>query len=130
MADSKILYVRLLSRIKRLLPLALRRRLPRIVAVVEISERESRRINRVLRNRNASANVLSLRYGSDYGEILVCPAVIRREAAAQKESYAFQTTRMVVHGMVHLAGLHHEASERALRRAEGLERKIMSGIRN
>lgn len=106
--------------------MTVRRRLPRTVVVVELSESESRRINRVWRKRNASADVLSFRYGSDYGEILLCPAAIRREAAAQKKSYEFQATRMVAHGMLHLAGLHHETSERA----ERLEREILGRIKN
>lgn len=125
-------YIRLVGRVGRLLPATLRKRLPRAVVAVEIAETESRRINRVWRRRNAPANVLSFRYGSDYGEILLCPAVIRREAAAQKTPYGFQMTRMLAHAMVHLAELHHETSERSRRRAEILERRIMKelGMRN
>ena len=63
----------------KLLPVALRKKLPREVVVVHIGEKDSRRLNRRYRKKNRSTNVLSLRYGPDYGEILVCLTVIRQE---------------------------------------------------
>ncbi|OGZ98434.1 MAG: rRNA maturation RNase YbeY [Candidatus Sungbacteria bacterium RIFCSPHIGHO2_02_FULL_47_11] len=109
----------------KLLPVALRKKLPREVVVVHIGEKDSRRLNRRYRKKNRSTNVLSLRYGPDYGEILVCPTVIRQEAKRSSVPYKYQMTKMVVHAMVHLAGIHHEKSRNMSRRFERLEQRIL-----
>ena len=88
----------LIRKVRRVLPRFLSRRLPRKIKVIEISAGISRRLNRVYRGRNKPANVLSFYYGKDasrrsplakedYGEVLVCPEVIRREAKEQGNAY-------------------------------------------
>lgn len=101
------------------------KKLPRDIAVVSISSIVSKRLNLIYREENRSTNVLSFRYGKEYGEILVCPEVVRKEAKAQKNSYEHQMTWMILHGMLHLAGLHHESSKASARLAEKLEGKIL-----
>lgn len=117
--------VSLTAKIKKILPAYIRKSQPRKVAVIEISERGSQKVNQRYLGKNGSANVLSFCYGPDYGEILVCPQVIRREAKAQGNSYQYQMTWMTLHGMLHLAGMHHERSEKEARKVELLEEKIL-----
>lgn len=112
--------------IKRLLPRAVAKKLPSKIKVVSISWRESRILNKCYRHKNKPSNVLSFPYDLDYGEILVCPSVIRREAKKQGNSYKYQMTWMIIHGMLHLAGIHHEGSKRAARVVAELERSIMN----
>lgn len=64
----------------------------------------------------------------DYGEILVCPEVVRREAREQGNTYKYQMTWMIIHGILHLAELHHERSKKAARRVELLERQILNKL--
>jgi probable rRNA maturation factor len=90
-----------------------------------VPEKESASLNRAYRGKNKPANVLSFRYGKEYGEIIVCPAVIRREAQEQKRAFQYQMTWMILHGMIHLSGLHHEASAAAAKRVERLEQSIL-----
>ncbi|QQG45000.1 MAG: rRNA maturation RNase YbeY [Candidatus Sungiibacteriota bacterium] len=111
-----------------LLPESIRGKLPRKVVVEEISLQEAQRLNRLYRRKNKPANVLSFRYADDYGEILVCSAVIRREAKKQGNSYKYQMTWMIVHGMLHLAGLHHEKSKIIAERTKALEEKILKKV--
>lgn len=100
-------------------------KLPEEVVVISLSPAKIRELNCVYREKDAPTNVLSFRYDGKYGEILVCPAVIRQEAKAGGNSFQHQMTWMVVHGMLHLAGLHHETSERAALRVEKLEQQII-----
>jgi probable rRNA maturation factor len=116
------------KKILKLFPVNFKKRLPREVALIHIGEKESKRLNRVYRKKNKPANVLSFRYSSQYGEILVCPAVIRQEAKKAKISYTRQMTRMVIHGMVHLSGLHHEKSREAAKKFDRLEQKMINKI--
>ena len=91
-----------------LFPLALRKRLPKEIAVISLSEPQAATLNRRYRNERTPANVLSFFYSPEYGEIMVCPALIRAEAKAQGHSFQYQMTWMIVHGMLHLGGVHNE----------------------
>jgi len=113
------------KKIAKLLPKSFQQQLPRGVTVVTITEKESQRLSRRYRGKDAAANVLSFRYSPDYGEILICPSVIHRDAKMQGNSYGFQLTWMIVHGMIHLAGRHHEGSKSMAERSERIEHLIL-----
>lgn len=126
---------RMASRVRILLPVRIRQKLPQEVGVVEISASESMRLNRRYRKKRKPANVLSFRYSDAYGEILVCPQVIRREALkntgnarAKGHLFVIHMTWMVVHGMLHIAGVHHELSETEDRRSRTIERGVLEKI--
>ena len=108
------------------LPLALKKRLPKEIGIIEVSVQESLKLNRIYRGKKKPTNVLSFRYGQEYGEIIICPAVIRREAKEQGNSQAFQMTWMIVHGMLHLAGMHHEKSARMAEKVERIEQGVLA----
>jgi probable rRNA maturation factor len=112
----------------RQLPRTIRRKLPRTIRVVPVSSSLSWALNRRYRKKNAPANTLSFRYGPAYGEILLCPTLIRREAKARGNSIRYQMTWMVIHGMLHLAGMHHERSAITAKKVERLERTILDQL--
>lgn len=107
------------------LPQTVRRQLPVKIAVVPVSVKKSASLNRRYRKKHKPANVLSFLYGPEYGEIIVCPSVVRHEARMQGHTYRYQMTWMVVHGTIHLSGLHHERSRAAAESVEELEQKIL-----
>lgn len=118
----------LIKKILYAFPKRIRDASPREINVVEISEAKSKRLNRIYRKKNEPANVLSFRYGSKYGEILISPDVVRKESHAAGNSYRFQRAWMIVHGMLHLAGVHHEKSRREARRAEKIEKGVLKKL--
>lgn len=109
-------------------PKYVRRKLPLRIRVIAVSSRRSRLLNRVYRGKDRATNVLSFRYDSDYGEIVLCMPVIRMEARRARRSAKKETIRMVAHAMVHLAGIHHESSKRASEISERLEQKILGSF--
>ncbi len=119
---------RIATRIRAFFPAAIRRTLPREVGVFEITLSESLRLNRHYRKKRKPANVLSFRYSERYGEILVCPEVIRREARVMGHSYDIHMTWMIVHGMLHVAGVHHEKSRVAAERTDRLEKRTLKQL--
>ena len=121
-------FIEIKNKIVKLLPGQLQTRLPKEVVIVDVGEKTAQRLNRKYRKKDAPANVLSFRYGSEYGEILVCPLVVRREAKAAGNSFDNQMTWMVVHGMLHLAGMHHEQSPKIAQRVVEIEQRILSQI--
>jgi probable rRNA maturation factor len=116
---------KLVTNLRREVGRTLNKKLPREVAVIYISSRQSQTLNRVYRHKNKATNVLSFRFDKNYGEILICLEVVRREARVQGNSYKYQMTWMVLHGMLHLAGLHHERSKAVAKRVDDLERKLL-----
>lgn len=108
-----------------------RRRLPRRVgrlSIVLIGPAMSQRMHCLYRGKNAPTNVLSWLWPPAkeqvgepiWGEILLCPAVIRREAPSFGRTYAEHLRRLVEHGMIHLLGYDHQtpADQRRWRRME------------
>lgn len=99
--------------------------LPKKVAVIAVSPKKSREMNKAYRKKDKPTNVLSFFYDKNYGEIFVCPDIVRREARRDGNSYEYQMTWMVVHGMLHMAGLHHEGTSGAALRVEKMEQDIL-----
>ncbi len=104
------------------------------VSVRLVSEDEMTTLNAQFRDKAGSTNVLSfpaqLPEGIDHpllGDIVVCPAVVNREAAEQHKTTEQHWTHMLVHGSLHLLGYDHvdpaEAEE-----MEALETLILSGL--
>lgn len=118
----------IVSFFRRRFPRDLRVRLPREIQVIPVSSVRSLALNRVYRGRAKATNVLSFRYGKEYGEIIICLEVIRREARRAGRDTRFQTARMVLHAMFHLSGLHHEESEGADRKTTRLEAALMDAF--
>lgn len=80
----------------------------------------SRQLNRRYRRRDRPTNVLSFDYAHSRrsselhpvdGEIILCPAVIRREAREQQRRYPAYFRFLVQHGLIHLLGLDHQTSQ-------------------
>ncbi|MGH8442873.1 MAG: rRNA maturation RNase YbeY [Nevskiaceae bacterium] len=95
---------------------------------------ESRTLNRRYRRKDKPTNVLSFQYGTTVpgrarvlGDIVVCAAVVNREAREQGKRPAAHWAHMVVHGVLHLLGLDHiEAAD--ARVMEGRERAILARL--
>ncbi len=118
----------IVSRVRKFLPKNLQKKLPRELKVVPVPAAMAKKLNFQFRRKNHPTNVLSFRYDNNYGEILVCPAVIRQESKAARHTYIFQMTWMILHGMLHLAEMHHEKSELTAAKVKKLEEKILARI--
>ncbi|MEK7465019.1 MAG: rRNA maturation RNase YbeY [Patescibacteria group bacterium] len=101
--------------------------LPGEITIVVVPDRESARLNREFRGRSKPTNVLSFNYGSG-GEIVIAPAVVRREARAEGQPPSRRFRHMVVHGILHLAGCHHETSRQAGQRFRRMERELLTEL--
>lgn len=97
------------------------------VSMVFVPQGESRRLNRIFLGKNRPANVLSFDYG-DYAEIVLTPDIIRKEAKRQAITFGERTMRLIVHGAVHLAGLHHERSAAMGNKVLRLEKKLLERL--
>ena len=67
-------------------------------------------------------------YSPDYGEILICKDVVKKEAKLAGNTQLFQMTWMIAHGILHLAGVHHEKSVATAKRFSRLEKQILGNM--
>jgi probable rRNA maturation factor len=94
-----------------------------------------RALNLAFRGKDKPTNVLSFPAAANddghAGDIALAYGVTRDEARAAGKTIADHASHLVVHGVLHLAGLDHE-KKRDAEEMEGLEVKILSrlGIRD
>ncbi len=74
-----------------------------------------RMLNRRYRGKDKPTNVLAFPAAPapgvrprPLGDVVICPAVLRREARAQGKSERAHWAHLVVHGTLHLVGYDHE----------------------
>ena len=92
-----------------------------------VGAREGRRLNSRYRKKQGPTNVLSFPYGRGEGDVVLCHAVIAREARAQRKPLAEHYAHLVVHGVLHLRGYGHETKAEAAR-MEGAEARILARL--
>ena len=95
---------------------------------------ESRGLNRRFRHKDKPTNVLSFPYGASepggpsvLGDVVICAAVVEREAREQGKRSKAHWAHMVVHGVLHLLGFDHMRPADA-RVMEGRERAILARL--
>jgi probable rRNA maturation factor len=90
------------------------------VSVRLVSEAEMSELNAAWRGQHKSTNVLS--FPADLpadlehpllGDIVICAAVVRREARDQNKTDAAHWNHMLVHGSLHLLGYDHQLDAEA-----------------
>ena len=79
-----------------------------------VSEEESAELNNQYRNKQNSTNILSFPFEMPeevelnlLGDLVVCSAIVKKEAAEQKKEELAHWAHMIVHGTLHLLGYDH-----------------------
>jgi probable rRNA maturation factor len=91
---------------------------------------EGRALNSEYRGKDYATNVLSFPYDTEpvvTGDLVICPAVVAREAAEQNKPLAAHYAHLTVHGMLHLQGRDHDNDEDA-QAMEDEEREILAAL--
>jgi len=91
---------------------------------------EGRVLNNDYRGKDYATNVLSFPYDTEpmvTGDLVICPALVAREAAEQNKPLAAHYAHLTVHGMLHLQGRDHETDEDA-QAMEDEEREILAAL--
>ena len=83
------------------------------LSIALIEAKKSREINKKYRQIDTPTNVLSFPLHKNMGEILLCPAVIKKQAKDPTKnfgkSYPQLLLFLVIHGMLHLKGMQHSS---------------------
>ncbi len=85
-----------------------------------VDEGDGRELNEQYCNKDTATNVLSFPFEdppnvktSILGDIVVCAPVISREAREQGKTLHAHWAHLIVHGVLHLCGYHHEVNDDA-----------------
>ena len=95
-----------------------------------VDAEESQHLNDTYRGKNKPTNVLSFPYDTEpvvTGDLVICPAVVAREAAEQNKPLDAHYAHLTVHGMLHLQGRDHDNDDEA-QVMEDEERKILAAL--
>ncbi|WP_437882736.1 rRNA maturation RNase YbeY [Pseudomonas sp. LRF_L74] len=100
-----------------------------------VDEDEGRALNHTWRQKDYATNVLS--FPADVpdelldipllGDLVICAAVVEREAVEQGKSSEAHWAHMVIHGCLHLLGYDHIDDDEA-EEMETLERELLSEL--
>lgn len=90
------------------------------LSVAFVTPGEARRIARTYKGKDYAANVLSFRLSKKSGELVMCLATAKKEAADFDRTYREHVLALFIHGALHLEGHTHggtmEREERRLLR--------------
>ena len=96
-----------------------------------------RTLNRNYRGKDRPTDVLSFSFRegrfshihpSLLGDIVICVPLAVRQARDAGHSLFNELERLLVHGLVHLLGLDHEAGAREALRMERMEQRLMKRL--
>ena len=95
-----------------------------------VDAEEGQALNNEYRQKDYATNVLSFPYDTEpvvMGDLVICPAVVAREAVEQNKPLAAHYAHLTVHGMLHLQGWDHENDDDA-QAMEDEEREILAAL--
>lgn len=106
------------------------------LSILITGDRRMRELNRQWRGRDAPTDVLSFPMEDvppGDGPVILGDVVINADATARQadsigHSFDDETTRLLVHGIVHLLGYDHELGRKEAAQMAAMERKVMRAV--
>jgi len=93
-----------------------------------VVKEEIKKLNKKFRGKNKATDVLSFELGEGdvFGEIVICPAVVKENAEKYGVTVKTEMIRMFIHGILHLCGYDHERSKKEEKIMEEKQEKYLS----
>ncbi len=107
------------------------------ISIAFVGEKRIRKINKSYRKKDKATDILSFAQNKKFplvsqekmiGELIVCLAVVKKNALQDKISFEDELTRVLIHGILHLLGYNHEKGGREARRMKEKEDHYLSII--
>ena len=101
------------------------------LSLAYVTLKRSQEINNKYRKKNKATNVLSFSLHKNEGELVLCKAVIKKEAKKNDKDFEEWLGFLVIHGMLHLKGMEHSSTmEKAEKKyCQKYDKKYFSGDR-
>ena len=100
------------------------------LVLVFLNEKEAKRLNWSYREKDYPTDVLSFESDdpSGFGELVMCPQVLKKQAPEQKHTFEQETQYMILHGMLHLLGFDHERGKDEEKKMFDLQNEIFQSL--
>ncbi|KYG64358.1 rRNA maturation factor [Bdellovibrio bacteriovorus] len=84
------------------------------LTLVFLDKKPAQKINFEFRGKDYATDVLSFDSMDpiSFGELVMCPEVLKRQAKEHKLSFQHELGYMLLHGVLHLLGYDHETNEK------------------
>lgn len=101
------------------------------LSLVFLKEMDAKQLNWNFRQKDYATDVLSFETEDpeSLGELVLCPAVLKKQAKENKHTYELELGYMVLHGILHLLGHDHEAGEDQARSMMSLQDNVFEILR-
>lgn len=99
--------------------------LKQLVSIVLVGDKRIQELNKEYRHKNKVTDVLSFGDWQEedfLGEVIICVPQAKRQAKEFGIDFKSEMARLLIHGILHLAGYDHEKSKK--------EEKIMFGLQD
>nr|WP_295904321.1 rRNA maturation RNase YbeY [uncultured Bdellovibrio sp.] len=102
----------------------------RELTLVFLDKKPAQKINFEFRGKDYATDVLSFDSmdPSSFGELVLCPEVLKRQAKEHKLTYQQELGYMLLHGVLHLLGYDHETNEKDAREMFGLQDAVFEKL--
>lgn len=98
------------------------------ISLAFVNERVAQALNKRLRNKTYTPNVLSYVVGKKHGEVIICKAIAKKESRDFDLSYPDFLIFLFIHALLHLKGGRHGTTME--RREQKLLKEFGSRARN
>jgi probable rRNA maturation factor len=93
-----------------------------------VVKEEIKKLNKKFRGKNKATDVLSFELNEKdiFGEIVICPEIVKENAEKYGVTLKTEMIRMFIHGILHLCGYDHEKSKKEEQIMEQKQEKYLS----
>ncbi len=101
------------------------------ISIVLVADKKIQELNKIYRQKNKVTDVLSFGDWDDkkfLGEVFICLSQAKRQAKKYGTTLKQELTRLLVHGLLHLAGFDHEKTKQEEKEMLGKQEKIIKAI--
>lgn len=95
------------------------------LSVVFLDAKKAKALNKTYRKKNYATDILSF----SLNELVLCPAVIRRQAHEHHLSFENELRYLLIHGILHLLGHEHEKSAAKAKKMFRIQDKLFEKYR-
>ncbi len=100
------------------------------LSIALVGQKVIKGLNKRYRKKNRPTDVLSYMYSKNASEIVICPQVVKQNAKKFGTTFKKELARVLIHGILHLAGYNHEKKKTETKKMKEKEECYFSKILN
>lgn len=102
------------------------------LVIVFVSSSEIKKLNKKFLKKDSSTDILSFSALEDegLGELVLCIEKIKQQAKEHQLSFKEETAYLLLHGLLHLLGYHHEKGGASAKKMYQIQDKVFSNWQN